>query len=419
MVKAKAVAKPKTKVKKAPVKAKAVVKAKPKKVAKTTKKPVKKVVKKTPVVKAKKKVVAPKRVATPRVNQAEISAKIRNHAILYNRDLDMLGNGFWADLDLACFRSVMLNGIHMDLVYSSDATAIVVKVLSDDEAWTVDTKTGVWKNAVMEEGHVVEDLLKQRTLLKKVEPKARITPIVLLMRGSVNNELEVQKYLLSKGIMLVKYNSSVHSKAPVLIDMLKTHFVPVATPMVSDAEWKDGTESSPAKSKGKLRKTIHNDGIFNQKEKAAMASAIATVAHAGYFPKGSGTIGSVIALPIAYILNQTCLGAVWIFCFVTFFLGIWAINRFTQNKVEKDPSSVIIDEVVGQTLPFAFVVPDLLHWQFLLLGFLAFRFFDIFKFGLVKYFDRQKNAWGVMMDDVIAGLEAAIVLLIAQALLIL
>ena len=390
------------------------VNGKKKTVARTVSKskPVKKVVSKHIV--AKKVVHKPQ----PMTNE-QLSTKMREYALLYTRDLDILGSAFWGDLDLACFRSISLDNMHMDAVYSSDSNAIVLKVLSAYGKWRVDTKTGCWKNGVMEDATIVDDLLKQRKTLRKIEPNARVTPAVLLMRGTIENETEVQKYLMSKGIMLIKYDNFVNSTAPTLVDVLKVHFKPLITSMVSNEEW-DSLTDDFQEQKQKKSRAKHSGSVemFNQKERATIASCIATVFHLGYFPKGSGTVGSVVALPIAYILNQLGVGFVWIYALLMLFLGVWAVRRFTANKVEKDPSSVIIDEVVGQTIPFAFVLSDLLHWQFLLIGFILFRFFDICKFGLVKYFDRQEDPWGVMMDDVIAGLQTAVVLIILQALLI-
>ena len=83
-----------------------------------------------------------------------------------------------------------------------------------------------------------------------------------------------------------------------------------------------------------------------------------------------------------------------------------------------DPSKVVIDETVGQLLSFSIVayldIDALVGAQslfFYLIGFVLFRFFDIFKMGPVKYFDSKVlNAYGVMLDDVCAGILAAFVL---------
>ena len=94
---------------------------------------------------------------------------------------------------------------------------------------------------------------------------------------------------------------------------------------------------------------------------------------------------------------------------ISFVLGVLSIDALTKDEEEKDPGKVVIDEVAGQLLTFTFVADRLYHnvneWWIYLMGFIAFRFFDICKLGPVKWFDKNvKNAYGVMMDDICAGL---------------
>jgi len=145
-------------------------------------------------------------------------------------------------------------------------------------------------------------------------------------------------------------------------------------------------------------------------------SALATLGPIGYFPKGSGTVGSLVALPIAYLLSITCLPLLWIATVLLALVGTLAIHQFTANKKDKDPGCVIIDEVVGQLITFAVIIPAFMHWPVLLIGFLLFRFFDIFKFGPVAFWDRREDAIGVMMDDVSAGIISAFILAMMQAM---
>ena len=155
------------------------------------------------------------------------------------------------------------------------------------------------------------------------------------------------------------------------------------------------------------------------------ALVLATWFGLGLSPKAPGTCGSLGAFPLLFLLAY-CKR----FCFISyllltasllFFIGVWATKEITKNSSDKDPGKVVIDEVVGQLLTFFplacfFVFSGKsfeFYWPFLFLGFLLFRFFDIKKLGLVKHFDEQGDAWGVMLDDVFAGLYAGIVLLIA------
>ena len=147
-------------------------------------------------------------------------------------------------------------------------------------------------------------------------------------------------------------------------------------------------------------------------------SSLSTLGPIGYFPKGSGTLGALIALPFAYVLNCFCVPCLLGLILILFVLGLISIQQFTKNKIQKDPSCVIIDEVVGQLIPFLVVIPSFMHWPMLFLGFALFRFFDIFKFGAVAFWDRRKTPMGVMMDDVTAGIFAGFVLSIIQVVVV-
>lgn len=142
-----------------------------------------------------------------------------------------------------------------------------------------------------------------------------------------------------------------------------------------------------------------------------LAYLSATYLGIGRLPFAPGTMGSLATLPL-----------VWL---AAYFFGIWGllcliIGSFVEGlfatrevlKYEKhDPSFVVIDEVTGQSLAFVLVAPHLNIWWVYVLGFALFRLFDICKFGPVKWADQKLlNEWGVMVDDVIAGLFAAVAL---------
>ncbi len=161
--------------------------------------------------------------------------------------------------------------------------------------------------------------------------------------------------------------------------------------------------------------------------KATLAKIIATVCGAGYSPVAPGTVGSLVALPFAYGLH-------WIGGFpllllatvVGFFKGWWATIEYTkQPGVSEDPSEVVIDEVIGQwiaLLPLSYglwhadVAGHIFPWPGLVAAFLFFRLFDISKPGPVGWADRRGDPLGVMLDDVIAGIFAAIVVMIGAAI---
>lgn len=154
--------------------------------------------------------------------------------------------------------------------------------------------------------------------------------------------------------------------------------------------------------------------------KNKLAFMIATYLGFGLSPKAPGTAGSAATLPLAFILAYfTGIYGIVIASVIIAVVGIWATDVVTQGQDEKDPGKVVVDEVVGQLLAFVFVADKLYQnsqlWWIYLLGFVAFRFFDIKKMGPVKWFDSNvKNAFGVMMDDVCAGLMAAATVWIIQ-----
>lgn len=152
-----------------------------------------------------------------------------------------------------------------------------------------------------------------------------------------------------------------------------------------------------------------------------LANFIATYCGLGLSPKAPGTVGSIGTLPLAFILAY--FGGIYgivVAAIIIFVIGTIATDVIVCHQEDKDPKKVVVDEVVGQLLAFLFVA-DYLHrnlhdWWIYLVGLAAFRFFDICKMGPVRWFDRHvKNAYGVMMDDVCAGLMAAFTVWIIKA----
>ncbi len=153
-----------------------------------------------------------------------------------------------------------------------------------------------------------------------------------------------------------------------------------------------------------------------EKETQKKASRVlATWFGTGLAAKAPGTFGSTGTIPLVILLSYFF--DAWVLLAVAavlFVLGLWATKEVLKTKKEKDPSEIVIDEAVGMLLTFSFVTQYLDHtmqnWWVYLVGFLLFRFFDIVKVGPVKYFDSRRDAWGVMLDDVAAGLIAGLVL---------
>lgn len=133
---------------------------------------------------------------------------------------------------------------------------------------------------------------------------------------------------------------------------------------------------------------------------------LATWFGAGLMPKAPGTWGSLAALPVAWLVLRYG-GFWWLAAAVglIFLVGWWASNVYVAGTSAEDPGAVVIDEVAGQWLTLLPVAP--LVWWHWVAGFVLFRFFDILKPWPVGWADRRvKGGFGVMIDDVIAGLYA-------------
>jgi phosphatidylglycerophosphatase A len=156
-----------------------------------------------------------------------------------------------------------------------------------------------------------------------------------------------------------------------------------------------------------------------------MIKLIATFFFVGRIPFAPGTWGSLAALPFGYALHV--LGGPILLAAATavvFFLGWWATIEMTRGAADPDPSEIVIDEVVGQwiaLLPLSIGMsmmgadPSLFPWPGWVGAFVLFRLFDILKPGPVGWADRLHSPLGVMLDDVIAGVFAALCVLALAA----
>ena len=134
---------------------------------------------------------------------------------------------------------------------------------------------------------------------------------------------------------------------------------------------------------------------------------LATLGPIGYARPAPGTIGSLVALGTGYMIASFSLGVLVAAILTIAILGIFAAERYGQRTGKKDASEVIIDEVAGQWIPLI-IIPLEVEWY--VAAFLLFRFFDISKIGPVGYAENFTGGIGVMADDLVAGILAAVVL---------
>ena len=125
---------------------------------------------------------------------------------------------------------------------------------------------------------------------------------------------------------------------------------------------------------------------------------------AGLAPKAPGTFGTLVAIPIIVLLAQF---SYWLLPLVTLIFlvaGIYICSDASKYFGVHDHSSIVWDEIVGYMITLSFVP---LSFETIIIGFILFRLFDIVKPWPISWLDRRVDgAWGIMLDDVVAGLVA-------------
>ncbi|MCH8178011.1 MAG: phosphatidylglycerophosphatase A [Proteobacteria bacterium] len=126
---------------------------------------------------------------------------------------------------------------------------------------------------------------------------------------------------------------------------------------------------------------------------------------AGLSPYAPGTVGTIVAVPLYLLLSQLEL-VPYIAVIVTgFALGVYLCHYTSQALGVHDHSGIVWDEFIGYWITM--IAVPAVTWQWVLAGFVLFRFFDIVKPWPVKLADKRlKGGFGIMFDDVLAGLYA-------------
>ena len=129
---------------------------------------------------------------------------------------------------------------------------------------------------------------------------------------------------------------------------------------------------------------------------------IATFFGIGYFPAAPGTAASAVAALLAWFVFGLPLNPL-IFPFFLAAIGIWSSDCFSKQINQKDPHCIVIDEVAGMALAVAGLPRS---WQVYLAAFVLFRLLDIVKPGPIRRAEQLPGGWGIMTDDLLAGLAA-------------
>ena len=145
-----------------------------------------------------------------------------------------------------------------------------------------------------------------------------------------------------------------------------------------------------------------------------IARLIATWFGCGYSPVGPGTAGSIAAIAIAWAVHYftglpgTAFG---FFAALLAIPGVWAADVVARKSGNKDPQIVVVDEVVGQWVTLAGAAA--LNWKSWLIALALFRLFDIWKPPPIRRLEKLPGGIGIVADDALAGIYAAVVLFTA------
>ncbi len=142
------------------------------------------------------------------------------------------------------------------------------------------------------------------------------------------------------------------------------------------------------------------------------ATLISTVFGVGLIKKAPGTWGSLVGGILSALLVDFPLLR-WMLFFVALGLGVQAVAQMIQGQKDKDPGYIVVDELAAQMLIFACMPSVLLNPIVFIFGFAFFRLFDILKPWPANYYDQKvHNAFGIMMDDIVAAVYSVMALYI-------
>jgi len=133
---------------------------------------------------------------------------------------------------------------------------------------------------------------------------------------------------------------------------------------------------------------------------------IASVFYIGYLPIAPGTLGSLSALILYYFVCRDAV-VMAVAILVVIVLGFITAGKVEKMFGEKDPGEIVIDELAGMLIALYRIPPTM---GYVVTGFLLFRFFDIVKPKPIKDLEKLKGSFGIMSDDIVAGIYANILL---------
>jgi len=136
----------------------------------------------------------------------------------------------------------------------------------------------------------------------------------------------------------------------------------------------------------------------------------------GYAPKAPGTAGSLATIPFLYLYAYLKLPLIFLILIIALLTYVACIvtEKIQKKRRVHDPGWIVIDEVIGMLITWCFVFPST-NYIDIILVFITFRIFDIFKIWPATYFDKRvKHGSGTILDDVISAFYAGIAILIIK-----
>jgi len=138
---------------------------------------------------------------------------------------------------------------------------------------------------------------------------------------------------------------------------------------------------------------------------------LASAFGAGYVPTAPGTAGTLVAIPIFLVLSSIPFPLYELTILTFFFFASWISGEAERCWERKDNPRIVIDEIMGYLITMLWLPKTTL---FIILGFFLFRFFDIVKPPPIRLLEKAKGGYGVVLDDVLAGVYANIILQIVR-----
>jgi phosphatidylglycerophosphatase A len=145
-------------------------------------------------------------------------------------------------------------------------------------------------------------------------------------------------------------------------------------------------------------------------KKRLLPWALATWFGCGLVPIAPGTAGSLGALPLYLLALRLGRAGLAVTILVVTSVGIWAASRVARDLRQKDPQIVVIDEVAGMLITM--LPMSVVSLRAVVVGFVLFRLFDMLKPWPVRNFEKLPGGWGIVLDDVAAGIMSAAVVAI-------